>query len=191
MHKALQLFAVSAMMLFTLASCPQERSQTVAITYDGMNTSSVEAIKFPPTVRKETVKNHSKYSVKKQETISELVYEPKFSEEDILLLAHLAIAESEGECEEGQRLVIDSAINRMNSGKYPSTVKDVVYQKYQYSCTFDGRMERCAPTDEAIRLVKEELKRQTNTDIIYFTAGQYSKYGEPLFKVGNHYFSSF
>ena len=191
MYKALQLFAVSAMMMFTLYSCPKENIQTVSVQFNGITTSSVETIKTPPAVRKESLQNKSKYSVSKQETISELVYEPKISEEDILLLAHLAMAESEGESEEGQRLVIDSAINRMKSGKYPNTVSDVVYQKYQYSCTFDGRMERCRPTEKTIQLVKEELKHQTNSDVIYFTAGQYSKYGEPLFKVGNHYFSSY
>lgn len=191
MHKALQLFAVSAMVIFTLLSYPKEKVSVVNITYDGIKTSVVETTKTPPAVRKEISQNKSKYSVSKQETISELVYEPRFTDDDILLLAHLAIAESEGESEEGQRLVIDSVINRMQLDEYPDTIFDVIYQKYQYSCTFDGRMERCKPTEKAIQLVKEELKHQTNSDVIYFTAGQYSKYGEPLFKVGNHYFSSY
>lgn len=41
------------------------------------------------------------------------------------------------------------------------------------------------------RLVKEELLERTNYDCVFFMAGGYSKYGEPLFQECCHYFSSY
>lgn len=40
-------------------------------------------------------------------------------------------------------------------------------------------------------LVKEELLERTNYDCVFFMAGGYSKYGEPLFQECCHYFSSY
>lgn len=189
MYKALQLFAVSVLTAVILISNPKPEVESVSVSYNGIETVKMETTKTPPAVRKEIVLTKSKYSVSKQEQILQYVSRPKYSEEEIYLMAHLMIAEAESEGEDGQRLVIDSVLNRMDSCKFPDTPTDVIYQKNQYSATFDGRMERCEPTERAIELVKEEIRDRSNYDVIFFTAGQYSKYGEPLFKVGNHCFS--
>lgn len=42
-----------------------------------------------------------------------------------------------------------------------------------------------------VELVKEELLERTNYDCVFFMAGGYSKYGEPLFQECCHYFSSY
>ncbi len=57
------------------------------------------------------------------------------SEEDINLLATIVTLESGGESYEGQLAVANVIINRMNSGHWGSTVADVVYAPYQFSCT--------------------------------------------------------
>lgn len=115
-----------------------------------------------------------------------------FTDEEINLIALVAVAESEGEPEEGQRLVIDTILNRVESGYsyWPDTVTGVVYQPSQFSSMWDGRADRCRVTDEMVQLVKEELKSRTNTEVVYFRVGHYSPYGTPMFQVGNHYFSS-
>lgn len=116
--------------------------------------------------------------------------ENKVSDEDIELLALLTMAEAEGECEEGKRLVIDTVLNRVDSDEFPDTIHDVIYQKKAYTSMWNGRVDRVEITDEVIQLVKEELESRTNTDVLYFRTGHYSSYGTPLFKVENHYFSS-
>ena len=57
------------------------------------------------------------------------------SEEDINLLATIVTLESGGESYDGQLAVANVIINRLNSGHWGSTVADVVYAPYQFSCT--------------------------------------------------------
>ena len=116
--------------------------------------------------------------------------EPIFTEEEIDLLALVTMAEAEGEPEEGQRLVIDTVLNRVDSEHFPDTVNDVVYQKNHFSSMWDGRVNKCYVMDDIRNLVLEELESRTNSDVVYFRTGKYSKYGSPMFKVGAHYFSS-
>ena len=113
------------------------------------------------------------------------------SDDEIDLIALVTMAEAEGEPEEGQRLVIDAILNRVESEHFPDTVTDVVYQPNQFAPMQNGRIERCYVRDDIRALVIEELKSRTNTDVVFFTAGSYGSYGTPLFQVGNHYFASY
>lgn len=124
------------------------------------------------------------------EDISESSAE-EIAEEDISLIALVTMAEAEGECEKGKRLVIDTILNRMDSEHFPDTVYDVIYQPYQFSSMWNGRVDRCEVRDDICQLVKEELEVRTNYDVIFFTAGGYSDYGVPMFQVEHHYFSSY
>lgn len=111
--------------------------------------------------------------------------------EDISLIALITMAEAEGECEEGKRLVIDTVLNRIDSEHFPDNTYDVIYQKNQFSSIWNGRVDQCEVRDDICQLVMEELQFRTNMDVIFFTAGEYSKYGVPMFQLGNHYFSSY
>lgn len=113
------------------------------------------------------------------------------SQEEIELLALLTMAEAEGECEEGKRLVIDTVLNRVDSEYFPDTITEVIYQKNQFSSMWNGRVNRCSVKEDICQLVVEELENRTNYDVIFFHAGKYGKYGTPLFQVENHYFSSY
>ena len=115
------------------------------------------------------------------------IYE--LSEDDIALIALITMAEAEGECEEGKRLVIDTILNRVDSSTWPNTVYEVVYQPSQFSCVWNGRVNSCYVSEDICNLVREELECRTNYDVVYFTAGGYGAYGTPLFSVGNHYFA--
>ena len=117
--------------------------------------------------------------------------EPALTDEEIELIALITMAEAEGESEEGKRLVIDTILNRVDHEKFPDTVTEVVYQKNQFTCVWNGRVDRCYVQDEIVELVKEELANRTNYDVIFFSAGRYSKYGVQLFAEGNHYFSRY
>lgn len=123
--------------------------------------------------------------------IEEYVEDTLLPREDIELIALVTMAEAEGECEEGKRLVIDTILNRVDSVYFPDTVYDVVYQANQFSSMWNGRVDKCFVNDDICQLVEEELQSRTNVDTIFFTAGGYGKYGTPMFQVGNHYFSSY
>lgn len=116
--------------------------------------------------------------------------EISMSKEDMELIAHMTMAEAEGESEYGQRLVIDTILNRVDSSTFPDSVYGVLYQPYQFSSIKDGRFARCHVKKELYELVVEEVQNRTNYDVIFFRTGHYSKYGTPLFKEGAHYFNS-
>jgi N-acetylmuramoyl-L-alanine amidase len=114
-----------------------------------------------------------------------------YSEDEIYLLALVMLAEAEGEPEEGQRLVVDTIMNRVDSNHFPDNIYDVVYQKGHFTSMWNGRTSRVTVTEESINIVIEELNARYNYDSVFFTAGHYGEYGEPMFSVGNHYFSSY
>lgn len=113
------------------------------------------------------------------------------SNKDIELIALVTMAEAEGECEKGKRLVIDTILNRVDSEYFPNTVYEVIYQPNQFSSMWNGRVDRCEVQEDICQLVNEELKERLNYEVMFFTAGDYGKYGKPMFPVENHYFSSY
>lgn len=127
------------------------------------------------------------------QTMALVIDEPTYpiSQEEIDLIALVTMAEAEGECEEGKRLVIDTILNRVDHERFPDTVAEVIYQKNQFSSMWNGRVDRCYVMDNIVQLVKEELLNRTNYEVMFFTAGRYSNYGTPMFQVEHHYFSSY
>lgn len=115
----------------------------------------------------------------------------EMSKEDVELIALVTMAEAEGECEEGKRLVIDTILNRVDSEHFPDTVYEVIYQPNQFSSMWNGRVDRCEVREDICGLVYEELESRTNYEVMFFTAGEYSAYGVPMFQVENHYFSRY
>lgn len=113
------------------------------------------------------------------------------SDADIELIALLTMAEAEGECEKGQRLVIDTVLNRVDNPHFPDNIYDVVYQKNQYCGMQPPRIDRCWVKDELVQLVREELENRTDYDVIFFRTERYSDYGVPMFQIEHHYFSSY
>lgn len=123
--------------------------------------------------------------------IEESVIEQTFvmSEDEIELLALITMAEAEGESEYGQRLVIDTILNRIDCERFDDTLYEVIYAPGQFSSVHNGRMDRCYVKDDIYQIVIDEILNRTNDEVLYFTAGHYSAYGTPMFCEGNHYFS--
>ena len=111
------------------------------------------------------------------------------SEAEIELMALIVVAESEDQPEYGQRLVIDTILNRVDSSEFPDNISDVIYQRNAFSSIWNGRISRCSVTDYHRQLVREEVNTRSNFEALYFRTGKYSKYGKHLFLVGDHYFS--
>lgn len=123
------------------------------------------------------------------------VYKPAYTltQEEIELIALVTMAEAEGESEYGKRLVIDTILNRVDHewSYWPDSVEGVIYQKNQFTSMWNGRVNRCYVREDIVELVREELENRTNTEVVYFMMGGYSRYGTPEFKEGVHYFSSY
>ena len=106
------------------------------------------------------------------------------------LLAHMVQAEAGGQPEYGQKLVIDCALNRIDSEYFPDTMSEVINAPGQFEVVANGAIRKVTPTDAVYELIRQERKERTNNEVIYFTAGGFNPSGEPWQKVGDHYFST-
>ena len=69
-----------------------------------------------------------------------------YTKEELYIMAHLLAGECQGYPDEEQLKVGSVVLNRVKSVRYPNTIKEVVFQKGQYSCTYDGNYYR-EPTE--------------------------------------------
>lgn len=118
-------------------------------------------------------------------------YPLSITEDEIDLIALVTMAEAEGEDEYGKRLVIDTILNRVNSEYFPDTVEEVIYQPYQFESMWNGRADICYVDENICELVRGEVEELTDAYTFFFCSGGYSKYGIPMYQVGNHYFSTY
>lgn len=177
LKKLLQTFALCAMVM-TIGAC-------------GINHDIQESIQTVETVVEQTERTFVNTKVAELKTMVESAKYVGMSDEDIDLISLVTMAEAEGECEMGKRLVIDTILNRVDSDRFPDSVHGVVYQSSQFTSMWNGRVDRCHVAEDIRKLVEEEVLSRTNSDVIFFRTGRYSDYGSPIFTVGNHYFSSY
>lgn len=71
-----------------------------------------------------------------------------------MLLAKLVHAEANGEPYKGKVAVAEVVLNRVKSGKFPNRIKDVIYQKGQFSPVSDGSINN-SPTAQDYKAVAE------------------------------------
>lgn len=103
---------------FCIAASPITTSENDEITgkevIEVVKTEVVEEVSFSP--KEEVVVQEQA----PQDVVCEI--DTDISNDDIELVALVTMAEAEGECEEGKRLVIDTILNRVDSASFPNTV---------------------------------------------------------------------
>ena len=109
------------------------------------------------------------------------------TEEEARTLAVLMIREAGGESTLGQRLVIDTVLNRVDRDFYPNDILSVIYQPNQYTGVSEAGLSE-ERIQSAIDLVYQEVEHRTNWNVLYFCNSGYN--GRiPLFIEGHHWFS--
>lgn len=83
------------------------------------------------------------------------------SKNDIDLLARLVRAEAQTEPFEGKVAVAAVVLNRMESPKFPNTLRGVIYQKRQFQPVSNGQINRAAD-EESIKAVYAALGDMRN-----------------------------
>lgn len=186
------LFIIGSSFTSVMSAFPLELSEGL-VYEESVETAPIIPTQTPkpsPSSKPTSEATTTPISTPEPTPISEPV-QTDISIEDIHLMALITMAEAGNQCELGQRLVIDTILNRKDSTHFPDTIQGVIYQKNQFSCVWNGMLEHCYVKDEIVQLVYEELASRTNYDVIFFRTRYYIKYGSPLFKVGDHYFSSY
>lgn len=131
-----------------------------------------------------------------QEQKNEATWSYTLSQADIRLLQKIVMAEAEGEPYPGKIAVANVVLNRLRSANFPDTIKDVIYQKRQFSPVANGRLKRVTPDKESIRAVNAALSgvKEVSDDTYYFlslklaqdlTVHHTRKYAKTI---GNHTF---
>ena len=116
----------------------------------------------------------------------EAVAEPgriyKVSEEDYDALLRLVEAEASGEDIKGKLLVANVVLNRVKSGAFPDTIKEVIYQRQngraQFSPVATGKIDRVAVSEETVEAVERALcGEDESAGALYFVAPAYADAG--------------
>jgi spore germination cell wall hydrolase CwlJ-like protein len=91
-------------------------------------------------------------TVEAEEIELEVIYPNGWSNEDSYLLAKIAMAEAEGESVETKVFIILTILNRVESDKFPDTIREVIFQNdngiYQFTPIMDGRWYEVEPDEE-------------------------------------------
>ena len=116
-----------------------------ALEYEAELIKSEEDLKALKKKLEEELRLSREAAQGKWRSISEVTFE----EGDRKLLANIIYCEAGGEPYEGKLAVGAVVINRVLSGKFPDTVKGVIYQKSQFSPVASGRYALALASDKA------------------------------------------
>ena len=127
-------------------------------------------------------------------TYTSMIHSYDWDGEDERMLAKIAMAEAEGESVEGKALVILVVLNRVWSDQFPDSIKEVIFQKNQFSPVAEGgrywTTEPDAGCYEALELVMGGWDESQGA--FYFEStgkdGWHSRNLEFLFEFGGHRF---
>ncbi|MBP3458742.1 MAG: cell wall hydrolase [Lachnospiraceae bacterium] len=139
-------------------------------------------------------------TVTEQSVTREMEYE--LTDEDYQTLLKIVEAEAGCEDENGKLLVANVVLNRVDSSKFPSTVRGVVYQadggKVQFTPAYNGRLQSVKVSEETKEAVQKALYGEDISDgALYFVAtsvageqksGWFYRNLTYLFDYGNHSF---
>ncbi len=127
-------------------------------------------------------------------TYTSAIYSRDWNGEDSRMLLQIAMAEAEGESVEGKALVMLVVLNRVWDDAFPDTIKEVIFQKNQFSPVADGgRYWTTEPNEgcyEALEMVRNGWDESQGA--LYFESCEgdnwHSRNLEYLFREGNHKF---
>lgn len=109
------------------------------------------------------------------------------------LMAKIVEAEAGDQGLLGKRMVADVILNRVRDKDFPDTIVDVITEKqeeYAFTSYGNGMMDKVTVSEETWEAVRMELEEVGWPGLMYFNTGDYSIYGTPWNKIGDHYFST-
>lgn len=102
------------------------------------------------------------------------------------LLERVVEAEAGNQGMTGKRLVVAVIYNRVESDKFPNTIKEVLESPHQFGPVWTGAVDKVEVTDETRLAIQLEIDKRTDSEILYFNNGPCS--GKFAFKYKGHNF---
>ena len=175
--RLVQLVILGLMLAFPLMlGCKHEVQAEEVIAEPVKHVISVEPITVHIVIEHEE-------EVIVEETVIEI------DEEELDLLAHLIYAEAGSDwCSDKMQQYVGSVVlNRIASKYFPNTMKEVIYQKGQYSCTWNGMIDYDY-NDRALECARFLLENGSQLPSNVIFQAQFEQ-GDGLYeKVQNMYF---
>lgn len=149
------------------------------------------AIELPITIKIETVEDASLEEV----SVPEITQEPQenyvidFTEGEFNLMCVVVEAEAGNCSEDCRQLIADTIINRVS--EYGS-LTEVIYAPSQFTCVWDGGIQRCSiPSESTVCICEQELKQVAYPSVWFFRTKHYFKgLGTPLCEIDGVFFST-
>lgn len=149
------------------------------------------AMELPITIKIETAEDTSLEEV----SVPEITQEPQesyvidFTESEFNLMCVVVEAEAGNCSEDCRQLIADTIINRVS--EYGS-LTEVIYAPSQFTCVWDGGIQRCSiPSESTVRICEQELKQVAYPSVWFFRTKHYFKgLGTPFCEIDNVYFST-
>ena len=124
---------------------------------------------------------------------NELSPQTVLSEEDFVILCKLVLAEAENQSQDTQYYVACVVLNRIKSPLFPNTMTEVVYQKSQFTCVWNGRYNSIdlsnTPDDFYHNVERALIYNELPSDVLYFTSSHYLAGTTPYMEVDDMNFS--
>ncbi|MEI2395128.1 cell wall hydrolase [Paenibacillus phytohabitans] len=171
-------------------------SAAQALKKAAKGTTSVNKVKAATQQHPPATLFFSRTKLLSQEQQAEATWSYAVSEEDLLLLQKIVMAEAEGEPYQGKVAVANVVLNRLRSANFPDTIHDVIYQKSQFSPVANGRLKRVKPNADSIKAVNAALMgvKEVTDDTYFFLSLTLAQdltvhHSRTLLKtIGNHTF---
>jgi len=112
-------------------------------------------------------------------------YRLSATEEEKALMARVVMSEASILNFDGKCAVANIIVNRVLSDKFPSTIEEVIHQRYQFSLADNGEPDAACYDAVEAALTYEQFP----TDMYYFRTGHYHSFAEDYIQIGNTYFS--
>lgn len=116
------------------------------------------------------------------------------SVDETTLLAAVVQMEAGGQGYDGMLAVASVVMNRVNSGKYPNTITDVIYQKGQFPGAHNGKLNKIlskGPRQDCIQVAQDAISGKNNAagylGFCSTSSNTYKKYSTYTL-IGSHYF---
>ena len=169
------IIIITIIMIITICNMPriviaenEDTSKKVSESYSNKTTTPCVSnlVTFETQTEEESNEESNEEESSEEEKSSEIEvdYYPEFtyskdwSEEESYLLAKIAMAEAEGCNTQTKTLIIMCVLNRVWSDEFPDTIKEVIFQKNQFSPINDGRWDRVEPKEDCYEAVKAVME---------------------------------
>ncbi|MBU7592474.1 cell wall hydrolase [Metabacillus halosaccharovorans] len=127
------------------------------------------------------------------ETISSKV---NISEADIDLLARIVRAEAQSEPFEGKVAVASVVLNRVDSPKFPDTIRDVIYQSGQFQPVSNGEINKPADKESrrAVFAALSDMRKIAKDSLFFYNpdiaTNRWLDSRETIVVIGQHVFKN-